>query len=210
MPLKDIYLFYLDSFSINLPSTQHSTKLVLGVGDTSKVNNSLQILLLSSLQLDFIMLVVIFTILFILYNKYYGPFFLIKKIIFIFFSNNTKERLEKIFNKGSIFTDRFTYILLTINILNLIFILFLKIYLHSELYSNLDSYVSVYNESKKGLLLLFITNINIYSKLPNYLQRLIRLFFICLLILRVFKTIYYREVLLYSVLLVLSFFLISP
>ena len=123
MPLKDIYLFYLDSFSINLPSTQHSTKLVLGVGDTSKVNNSLQILLLSSLQLDFIMLVVIFTILFILYNKYYGPFFLIKKIIFIFFiffSNNTKERLEKIFNKGSIFTDIFTYILLTINILNLI------------------------------------------------------------------------------------------
>ena len=72
---------------------------------------------------------------------------------------------------------------MVINILNLFFILFLKIYLHSELYSNIDNYVSSYNQIKKGLFLLFLTQENLYSKLPNYLQRLIILILISLIIL---------------------------
>ena len=149
------------------------------------MNSPLQILLLYSLKLDLVMLIVFITILYLFLNKYYGPFFLnfIKKTISRYCSNNTKERLEKIFNKGFLFTDRFFFILLVINILNLFFILFLKIYLHSELYSNIDNYVSSYNQIKKGLFLLFLTQENLYSKLPNYLQRLIILILISLIIL---------------------------
>ena len=162
-----------DSFSIN------------SLNEISEMNSPLQILLLYSLKLDLVMLIVFITILYLFLNKYYGPFFLnfIKKTISRYCSNNTKERLEKIFNKGFLFTDRFFFILLVINILNLFFILFLKIYLHSELYSNIDNYVSSYNQIKKGLFLLFLTQENLYSKLPNYLQRLIILILISLIIL---------------------------
>lgn len=162
-----------DSYSIN------------SLNEMSEMNSPLQILLLYSLKLDLLMLVVFFTILYLFLNKYYGPLFLnfIQKTIYRYCSNKTKDRLENIFKKGFLFTDRFFFVLLIINVLNLFFILFLKIYLHSELYSNIDSYVSSYNQIKKGLLLLFLTQNNIYSNLPKDIKRIIIFFLISLVIL---------------------------
>ena len=170
-----------DSFLINSPI------------ETSEINSPLQTLLLYSLSLDLLMLFIFFIILFLLFQKYYGPLILsyIKKIIYRYCSNNTKERLDKIFNLGFIFSDRFVLILLIINILNLIFIVFLKIYLNSELYTNIDNYVSVYNEftnrkdNKSVLFLLgYIKNMSkwkkgllflVLPKLPKYLPSFFKL-----------------------------------
>lgn len=78
----------------------------------SEMNSPLQILLLYSLKLDLLMLVVFFTILYLFLNKYYGPLFLnfIKKTIYRYCSNKTKDRLENIFKKGFLFTDRFFFL----------------------------------------------------------------------------------------------------
>jgi len=105
----------------------------------------LEELLRCQLGLNVIMLVKIFILIAILYNKLFinSGFSIFNKYF------KLGDRFRSLSSKMSNFNNRFFYILFIIISLALIFDIFLSIYITGELNTNLQEYIDVYNHMKK-------------------------------------------------------------
>ena len=118
-------------------------------------SSPLEDLLSYSLILDYLILVVIFLL--IIFNRYFynnssKVLLYILRLIFYGTDSMDKEVNMKVSTKiGSIHTkmnqfgDIFNFIFFVVVTVLLLFIIFLSIYIHSELLVNLDKYITVYN-----------------------------------------------------------------
>jgi len=104
----------------------------------------LEELLRCQLGLNVLMLVKIFILIAILYNKLFlnSGFSIIRKYF------KLPDRFISLSNKMSNFNNKFFYILFIVNSLALIFDILLSIYITGELNTNLQEYIDVYNHMK--------------------------------------------------------------
>ena len=107
----------------------------------------LEELLKCQLGLNVLMLVEIFILIMILYNKLFinSSFSIFNKYLY----PKLGDRFKSLFNKMNSFNDKFFYIIFIINCLCLIFAIFLSFIIIGSLNTNLQDYIDVYNQIKK-------------------------------------------------------------
>jgi len=107
----------------------------------------LEELLKCQLGLNVLMLVEIFILIMILYNKLFinSSFSIFNKYLY----PKLGDSFKSFFNKMNSFNDKFFYIIFIINCLCLIFAIFLSFIIIGSLNTNLQEYIDVYNQIKK-------------------------------------------------------------
>ena len=107
----------------------------------------LEELLKCQLGLNVLMLVEIFILIMIIYNKLFinSSFSIFNKYLY----PKLGDRFKSLFNKMNSFNDKFFYIIFIINCLCLIFAIFLSFIIIGSLNTNLQDYIDVYNQIKK-------------------------------------------------------------
>ena len=107
----------------------------------------LEELLKCQLGLNVLMLVEIFILIMIIYNKLFinSSFSIFNKYLY----PKLGDRFKSLFNKMNSFNDKFFYIIFIINCLCLIFAIFLSFIIIGSLNTNLQEYIDVYNQIKK-------------------------------------------------------------
>ena len=107
----------------------------------------LEELLKCQLGLNVLMLVEIFILIMILYNKLFinSSFSIFNKYLY----PKLGDRFKSLSNKMNSFNDKFFYIIFIINCLCLIFAIFLSFIIIGSLNTNLQEYIDVYNQIKK-------------------------------------------------------------
>lgn len=129
-------------------NTDFDIPSILEYGD---VLSPLQNLLNNEIAILLLILIHIFIIIMVLVNKFYvsGSLNLISKL----FSNSKLlvkfERYKIIVDK---FSNRFINLLLVINIIFIIAYILLLLYINIKLSSNLDDFIDVHNDMKKGII----------------------------------------------------------
>ena len=130
-------------------ATDFDIPSILEYGD---VLSPLQNLLNNEIAILLLILIHIFIIIMVLVNKFYvsGSLNLISKL----FSNSKLlvkfERYKIIVDK---FSNRFINLLLVINIIFILAYILLLLYINIKLSSNLDDFIDVHNDMKKGIIL---------------------------------------------------------
>jgi hypothetical protein len=115
--------------------------------ENNDLTSPLQDLLIYSFALDICILLSIVTLLVIIFNRYVYSFNLnfinsiLNKYIHIKWSNWFNKKL----NTGIDYNNKFVLIMFIINSIGLILMIFLKIFITSELLVNIDSYIAVHN-----------------------------------------------------------------
>ena len=118
----------------NINSSLESGDQSIPLLDLLEVINSFNILELT----------IIFFILYILFLKYINNFNLVSNLI-IKYVPTKYHNWVKVFNKGKNLNSKFLNSMLVILIVLLLIFKFMNLYFSSELYTNIDLYVSVYN-----------------------------------------------------------------
>jgi hypothetical protein len=129
--------------------------------DPTFINNALESgdqpiplvdLLLNLVELNFLELIVLFTLILLLFNKIFG------NLLMTYLSKSLPHSLSKILNKSNEYNTIFTNILIIFLLILLIIMLLMNLYFSSVLYTQIDDYVLVYNNlnniSKSSILLL--------------------------------------------------------
>jgi hypothetical protein len=133
-----------DSDSIPSPNPEFGPASPLENGD---LNSPLENLLAYSYLLDVIIIVLIITLLWLIFNRFIlsANYTFIVSIIDKYSSNRFGAWLKKKLAIGNTYNNRFLLIMFIINIILLSYVLYLHISLTSELIVNIDQYVEVYN-----------------------------------------------------------------
>jgi hypothetical protein len=130
------------------------------INSPNDITSPLQDLILSQFILNLVVFILFFILLLFFLNKIIVSYNInfISSLITRYCSTETKERIEKIFNKNrSIsFNDKFFKITMTMISIAIIFFLIVNIFFSYELLTKIEDYVMVYNDiHKKSSLLIF-------------------------------------------------------
>lgn len=151
-----------------IPSPDIDNIFINSILEKDELRSPLEELLIYQFLLNLLILMLIIILLIIIFNRFILKYNLTLLSSFFgkYMSNNINELFKKYVNYSDVYNDRFVLILFIIITLNLFFIIFLNIFISSELLFKTDNYIDVYNyiHNQNNLLFFLMPVHNLYNK----------------------------------------------